>query len=481
MSDPLSVAAGVLGIITAAAQISSLLTRFTKNVKDAPEQAHVILTDVTDTSRILSHLQVFVLDAGSVSQSKTCLLHIESVVAIVTGCVATFSELQRLLESLRLDGMTVLDRLKWTRDESSINALGSRLQTHKASLSLMLDVLNGNTMQEIKTTVERLDSTVADNYQDILKRVQALEMQQSLESSQLPLQIEPPKFRWSIATVPDQIPATDDESVTKRSSRLFNFKFEQDLSGSRVYKNIAFQGSTSSLLSTDEPASRWSTISDLTVADIMSQMSVLNLAITSSEVYNPQQYQFRPPKLPTSGRLRAVWSRRRARETMSLSTPLMRAMGTSSPVKEFCRSSGASITDLCPDVLYLAFKIYFNFSTLSKASFRKSASYALYVVHQDKEHCFGSDERPLAVFDELDRAGHSPNFMVKMHTPPISGYDEPMKLEPVGILKKSWVVDENVFFELCTKHPTPLWSTAMVYKLPGSQLDCLGASSVQSN
>lgn len=143
MSDPLSVAAGVLGIITAAAQISSLLTKFTKNIKDAPEQAHVILTDVTDTSRILSHLQVFVLDTGSVSQSKTCLLHIESVVAIVTGCVATFSELQRLLESLRPDGMTVLDRLKWTRDETSISALGSRLQTHKASLSLMLDVLNG--------------------------------------------------------------------------------------------------------------------------------------------------------------------------------------------------------------------------------------------------------------------------------------------------------------------------------------------------
>lgn len=143
MSDPLSVAAGVVGIITAAAHISSMLTKFTKNIKDAPEQAHVILTDVTDTSRILSHLQVFVLDTGSVSQSRTCLLQIESVVAIVTGCVATFSELQRLLESIRTDEMTVLDRLKWTRDESSIRALGTRLQTHKVSLSLMLGVLNG--------------------------------------------------------------------------------------------------------------------------------------------------------------------------------------------------------------------------------------------------------------------------------------------------------------------------------------------------
>lgn len=340
---------------------------------------------------------------------------------------------------------------------------------------------SSNTMQEIKTTVERLDSAVADNYQDVLKRVQALEVQHGLESPQFPPQVEPPKFRWSIATVPDRNSTTKEDSESKRSSRLFNFKFEQDLSGSRVYKNIAFQGSTSSLLSTDEPASRWSTISDLTVADIMSQMSVLNLAITTSEVYNPQQYQFKPPKLPTSGRLRAAWSRRRARDTMTFSTPLLRAMGTSSPVREFCRCSGASITDPCLEVLYLVLKVYFNYSTLSKSSFRNSASYALYVLHEDTEHCFGSEEQPLAVFDELDRAGHSPNFMVKMHTTPDSGHDEPVKLEPVGILKKRWVVDENVFFELFARQPTPLWSTAMVYKLPGSQLDCLGASSVLSS
>ena len=339
---------------------------------------------------------------------------------------------------------------------------------------------DSNTMQEIKTTVERLDSTVADNYQDILKRVQALEVQQSLDSPQFTPQVEPPKYRWSTSTVPDRSPTIEDASETKRSSRLFNFKFEQDLSGSRVYKKIAFQGSRSSLLSTDEPASRWSTISDLTVADIMSQMSVLNLAITTSEVYNPQQYEFKPHKLPTSSRLRAAWSRRRARDTMTLPSPLLRAMGTSSPVREFCRCSGASVTDPCLEVLYLVLKVYFNYTSLSKPSFRKSASYALYVVHEDTEHCFGVDEQPLAVFDQLDRAGQSPNFMVKMHTTPNSGYDEPVKLEPVGILRKGWVVDEGVFFELFAKQPTPLWSTAMVYKLPGEQLDCLGASSVLS-
>ena len=343
-----------------------------------------------------------------------------------------------------------------------------------------------NTMQEIKTTVERLDSTVADNYQDILKRVQALEVQQSLESPQLPLQAEPPKFRWSIATVPDQSPpTTNDDPETKRSSRHFNSKFEQDLSGSRVYKKISFQGSTSSLLSTDEPASRWSTISTLTVADIMSQMSVLNLAITTSEVYNPQQYQFQPsPKLlptttpsPGRGLLRTAWSSRRRTLTLS-SSPILRAMGTSSPVREFCRCSGASISDPCLEILYLVLKTYFQTPALSKAAFfrRSSPSYALYVIHQDTEHCFGASERPLAVFDALDRAGESPTFMIKMHETPTQGWDEAVRVEPVSVLRKGWVVDHDVFLELFAKQPCPLWSPALVYKLPGAQLDRLGAA-----
>ena len=143
MADPLSVAAGLAGVVTAAAQISTLLIKFTKKVKDAPKEAHTILNEVTDTSRILSRLQSFVLDTQSSSQSKACFLHVESVIAIVTGCVATFSELQKLLNGLESDEMTVVDRIKWSKDEPSITALGSRLQTHKASLSLMLEILNG--------------------------------------------------------------------------------------------------------------------------------------------------------------------------------------------------------------------------------------------------------------------------------------------------------------------------------------------------
>ena len=143
MSDPLFVAAGVIGIMTAAAQISSLLINFTTQSKDAPRQAAIVLTEVTETRSILFHLQSFLLGTEPADQSRTSILQVDHVVAIVTGCVATFSELEEMLDSLKTKGMDILDRIKWARKQSAIMAIVMRLQTHKASLSLMLNIFNG--------------------------------------------------------------------------------------------------------------------------------------------------------------------------------------------------------------------------------------------------------------------------------------------------------------------------------------------------
>ena len=143
MSDPLSIAAGVVGIITAAAQISSLLISFAKASKDAPQQARIVATEVNETSGILSHLQSFLLGEEFSDRSRTSLLKVDQVVIIVSGCVLTFSELEKLLDELKVADLAVLDRMKWGRKETDIAELIQRLQNHKASLSLMLNILNG--------------------------------------------------------------------------------------------------------------------------------------------------------------------------------------------------------------------------------------------------------------------------------------------------------------------------------------------------
>ena len=132
MSDPPSIGAGVISIVTAAAQISSTLIKFTKSTIAAPQQARVVLTEVSDIGGILSHLQSYLLGFNSPNRSRTSLLKVEKVVTVVSGCVLTFSELEKLLDGLKKEDLDVLDCLKWARKESRIVSLIQRLQNHKA-------------------------------------------------------------------------------------------------------------------------------------------------------------------------------------------------------------------------------------------------------------------------------------------------------------------------------------------------------------
>lgn len=143
MADPLSLAAGVVGILTAAAQISSLLIDFTRSSKDAPQAARAVLTEVNDISSTLAHLQSFLLGDEYSDRSRTQLLQVDQVVTVMGGCVMTFSELEKLLDELKAEGMGILDRAHWARKEKAISNLVQRLQNHKGSLSLILHVLNG--------------------------------------------------------------------------------------------------------------------------------------------------------------------------------------------------------------------------------------------------------------------------------------------------------------------------------------------------
>ncbi|KAL8647561.1 MAG: hypothetical protein Q9226_006380 [Calogaya cf. arnoldii] len=143
MADPLSIAAGVIGIATAATQISSLLIDFTRTSKEAPQTAHAVLMEVNDTRSTLSHLQPYLLGNEHPDSSRSQLLPVDQVVTIMSGCVLTFSELELLLDGLKTEGMGILDRAQWARKEKAIDNLVQRLQNHKASLSLILHVLNG--------------------------------------------------------------------------------------------------------------------------------------------------------------------------------------------------------------------------------------------------------------------------------------------------------------------------------------------------
>ena len=143
MGEPLSVAAGVIGVATAAVQVSKYLIDFMRRVKNVPIQAATVLNEVNDIHAILEELRPFLLGLDIPNQSRTCLLRVDSVLAVLTSCVETFSELEELMDQLRVEDLGLLGRSKWVSKKPVIAALISRLQANKISLSLMLNILNG--------------------------------------------------------------------------------------------------------------------------------------------------------------------------------------------------------------------------------------------------------------------------------------------------------------------------------------------------
>ena len=140
--DPLSVSASIIGILGAAAKVSSVLITFVKNTKAAPKIAQTVLADVNGLSTVLNHLQTYLLGTASPMRSRASLILVEQVLVTLAECVTTFSELEDVLGTSKHDAeMDTLDRMKWATKESKVADIQQRLQSNKSSLTLMLTIL----------------------------------------------------------------------------------------------------------------------------------------------------------------------------------------------------------------------------------------------------------------------------------------------------------------------------------------------------
>jgi hypothetical protein len=75
------------------------------------------------------------------------------------------------------------------------------------------------------------------------------------------------------------------------------------------------------------------------------------------------------------------------------------------PSVEIFKSFRVGLEDPCYKVLPAALRKY-NI----QADWRQ---YALYIVYGDQERCVGLEEKPLALFKDLDREGKKPMFMLR--------------------------------------------------------------------
>lgn len=140
--DPLSVTASVVGLLATTTKLVPQLYSLGTIIKDAPRLAQAAATELEAIAFVLTPLQTYIDGYAQASVARLSLITVEHITATLTGCVLTYSELDAVLKSMRSNTkMTAWDRTKWYVKSDEVQPLITRLQGHKASFTLMLNIV----------------------------------------------------------------------------------------------------------------------------------------------------------------------------------------------------------------------------------------------------------------------------------------------------------------------------------------------------
>ena len=155
MSDPLSIAASVAGLITISAQIIGMVKDLFDKVKDAPETMMRVREEVEGMQPIFCQVQFLLNGSGPrLSHNNLAMIPVHNLTTTLTGCVIVYSKLEKNVNEVcgfndpatasalwRRAGVTA-DRVKWGlwRCQEAMCIIED-LQRQKLSLNLMLTII----------------------------------------------------------------------------------------------------------------------------------------------------------------------------------------------------------------------------------------------------------------------------------------------------------------------------------------------------
>ena len=139
MADPLSVSASVVGLIAAGAKLVSLIVR----INDPPQVLTEVRSELISLKVVIDNLRTFVERSRSINATRISLVPLQDVILVFTQIVLVHSELEAFVRS-RSSSSKLNQKLRGAlgRDVRVGDCLLNQLQRHKASLSLILSIVN---------------------------------------------------------------------------------------------------------------------------------------------------------------------------------------------------------------------------------------------------------------------------------------------------------------------------------------------------
>ncbi|KAK5700674.1 GTPase activating protein (GAP) for Rho1p [Elasticomyces elasticus] len=318
MPEPITVAASVDGLISSASTMIPILYNVGTSIRDAPQLTKEVAGELANITVVLQQLFAYISGKARASIDRLNLITVEHITATLTDCVVTYSDLDEVLKSLRVDsGMRAWDRGMWYIKKGRVGEIVQKLQNHKASLGLMLNILQCASLSEAESSMDRLCDTVNEllrTNQDLSLRLRnmedlriprengvASEAHQDLASGEV--QDEAPSQSGAIdeesnpdldgtsdaEVVPEQPEsAHDHESSTGEGMKYSHF--EEMLHRSRVYRHISESDYSPSLISDARSTLALSICSSLTLGEV-SNISVYAIAVYAIELSNATCYE----------------------------------------------------------------------------------------------------------------------------------------------------------------------------------------------
>lgn len=136
--EPLSVAASIVGLLTATAKVCS----FVKSVNRATSLRQNVLSELSDIRMSLVQLRTVLCGPEAEFRSQASLLIKEDIGVVLGRLLMTLSELANVMKLLKqYESLRVVSRVKLAMREPNISRLLLRLQSSRVSVSLMVTTL----------------------------------------------------------------------------------------------------------------------------------------------------------------------------------------------------------------------------------------------------------------------------------------------------------------------------------------------------
>jgi cell division control protein 24 len=137
--DPLSVAASVVGLLSAAGQVYTLLEQIS-SAQQCPVTIQDARTEVKQAELALRSMQRYLQRLDLLNPQRAALIQVDELRVTLADAMLSFADFESLLQLL--SGLTRIHvMITWSRYSKRIEEHLAKVQRYKSSLILMLGIL----------------------------------------------------------------------------------------------------------------------------------------------------------------------------------------------------------------------------------------------------------------------------------------------------------------------------------------------------